>query len=590
MFDRTAILLLCWIFSQPCSFAQSPPPRSQPPDSAAGTELEVIETKGVLTEPEFRDYCADVFELNLTQRGRFATSAWRGMPPGLHSGNYAGLRLQNPVTGFWNEQWIPYYQTGQRFTGGELLPPGALEPPVPPGPNPISRIIFSQDYIIGLSFVDVNFARKFGRANYLQLSGSNFLGDGSEQLAGSARTDLSTYKITTYRAQLHWSWAERWQADFFFWQMRHRFNMMPQEGTIRDKFKQVGNFFWARFQARAGRGDSLVIIPAYSTVEDKYTRALDEQRDLRYKIPSLEVNYLRTRGAVQYGVRGMGQYIRNRGEHAWDRSDETAAEAAAFVQKPRGDWQFLAEGTVFWHRRVHTSNGGRLVVERKFGDRGGIRAGIFQQAQAPSLLWRSIRHDSIPAFSSRAPIIARGGSVALTIYPAQGFWLHLEPFFTHTRNYPVLLPGQRQWRVQSIENYGLHGKIGLKIWHFWLENDLTYNTEFTGAFAPQLKNVTTVKTSLSLFNRALRLDGILSWRYFGDFRLLDFDRLLYQYRLTETTGGQFGIGDARIQARFRDATLFFIWENFTSTDYFFINNTREELLIFRLGVDWTLLN
>lgn len=589
MFDRTAILLLCWILYQPCSFAQSQLPRPQPPDTAAAAEPELIDTKGVLTEPEYRDNHADVFELNLTQRGRFATSAWRGMPAGLYALNYAGLRLQNPVTGFWNEQWIPYYQT-ERRPGRAPLPAGAVEPPVPPGPKPISRIIFSQDYIIGLSFVDINFAQKFGRANYLQLSGSNFLGDGSERLAGSARADLSTFKITTYRAQLHWTWSERWQADFFFWQMRHRFNMTPEEGTIRDKFKQIGNFFWARFRARPGRRDSLVIIPAYWTVEDKYTRALDEQRDLRYKLPSLEVSYLRTTGAVQFGVRGMGQYIRNRGEHAWDKADETAAEAAAFVQKRQGDWQFLAEGGFFWHRTVHASNSARLAVERKFGDHGAISAGLFQRPQAPPLLWRSIRHDSIPALSSKAPVIARGGSVALKVRPAHWFWLHLEPFFTHTRNYPVRSPNRRQWMTQSIESYGFHGNIGLKIWRLWLENDLTYNAKYTESFAPQLKNVTTIKTSLSLFNHALRLDGVLSWRYFGDFRLLDFDRLLYQYRLTETTGGQFGIGDARIQAQFRDATLFFIWENFTSTNYFFINNTKEELLIFRLGVDWTLFN
>ena len=73
-----------------------------------------MDLKGVLSEEEMRFYRSDFFPLSLLNRGRQAVSAYQGMPPGFLDPVFGGRRLRNPLSGFWNEQWLPHYQIGER--------------------------------------------------------------------------------------------------------------------------------------------------------------------------------------------------------------------------------------------------------------------------------------------------------------------------------------------------------------------------------------------------------------------------------------------------------------------------------------------
>ncbi len=177
--------------------------------------------------------------------------------------------------------------------------------------------------------------------------------------------------------------------------------------------------------------------------------------------------------------------------------------------------------------------------------------------------------------------------------------LQLEPFALRTSNYPVFFEDENRWENQTIENYGLRFLFKFNFWKFELNNDFTYNHNYQEAFAPKFNNISMLKLSFPLLKKALIVDGVLTARYIDRFKLINFNRLLYQYRLTDqenttvelTTGPKiigapYNIVDARIQLHFHNATIFFVWENLISQDYLFVNNTLESLLIFRLGIDW----
>jgi len=574
-----AMLSACGVFHAQTRVIAPPKPDTL---KAKTIDLQSVTIQGVLNAPEIRAYQSDFFPLTLSQRGRLSTAAFRGMPPGFFEYEYAGNRLSNPVAGFWNEQWLPYHQIDERHHGfGDFRE--AYEPPIPVTAKPISRIFFSQDYTVNLSLIDLGFTQKISKTNYVQLSGSNFLSDGSEP------QDFSVSKVNTYRAQAHFQ-GQGWQMDSFYWQMRHRFNMSPETNGIRDKFKQIGHFAWIRWQKKLGDSDSLVITPAYSNVEDDYTRALDRQRDIRYQILRLEMRYLHKAGGGFFGVQSEGNYVRNVPNGNWVKSVEIGGEARLFYDHPKGNWHIRAEAGTFFHSDIDASALGALSIKRQFGSNGAVGVGAFYQPQATPALWRHIAQDSIPAYASTTPMIRQSAYAIFQANLARGLFLRVEPFAMRMENYPDLAADRKSWGVRNMGNYGIRGKIGLNFGRFYLENDLTYHAKYKEAYAPQIKNVTTLKTSIYLFRNALRLDGILTWRYIGDFQTIEFDRWLNYYRIGSEPNGRFNLGDARIQAQFRNATVFFIWENLRSEDYFVVNHTLESLLIFRLGVDWFLFN
>jgi hypothetical protein len=553
-------------------------------DTAAFVEEEFeMPIAGVLNDQETRSGRADFFPIDLAQRGRQATSAYLGMPPGLFQFEYAGNQLSNPVTGFWNEQWIPIYQIGQNSTT-----PGSLQeaylPPVPYSSKPITRVIFSQDYLTGLSFVDINFLQRLSPANFIQLSGSNFLGDGSEGL------DYSKIKLNTYRGQLRWQWGQKWTTDVFYWNMRHSFNMVAEEDNTTDKFKQIGNILWIFARGQLSEKDSLVIVPGYTTVNDRYTRAMGEQRDNRYKIAHGDIKYIRKFSAGLLGAELNGRFITNKGERFWTRRKEADGKALVFVHWKKVPFNLRLEGGVYLQSEAGGQPLGSLLIDKKFGSDSEIGAAVFFQPQSIPMYWRTIDFDSIPRYPEDHLIQYRGARLFLRTALTNSLWFRAEPFLFRTEDYPLFLPETRLWQRKTIENYGIRFIAGWNIWKLRIQNDFTYNHKYKESFAPQINNITSVKISVPLLNNALRLDGVLNWRYVGYFKQIDFHRLLNQYWIGDQEAGPYYIGDFRIQGQFRDAIVFLIWENLLSEDYFFVPNTLESLRIFRLGIDWVLFD
>jgi hypothetical protein len=129
-------LIICFtlIFGVRSAFAQkakidSTAAQAALKDTAAFVEEEFeMPIAGVLNDQETRSGRADFFPIDLAQRGRQATSAYLGMPPGLFQFQYAGNQLSNPVTGFWNELAVFRKLSLRRFRILQNRSPGSFFP------------------------------------------------------------------------------------------------------------------------------------------------------------------------------------------------------------------------------------------------------------------------------------------------------------------------------------------------------------------------------------------------------------------------------------------------------------------------------
>ena len=553
----------------------------------------IVDIKGVLSEEEMRFYRSDFFPLSLLNRGRQAVSAYQGMPPGFLDPVFGGRRLRNPLSGFWNEQWLPYYLTGEQT----LAPDNAaavFSPLVPVTNKPVTRVVFSQDYIINLSFLDISFYKRLNASDYIQLSGGNFLGDGSESF------DYSAFKLNTYRGQWHKRLGTHWQMDGYYWQMRQAFNLAPEgflaaptpaNSTPRDKFKQIGHLAWITFQGKLSARDSLVLVPGYTTVLDRYSEGLNDRRDNRDHIIDGRLTYLRRFGRTHGGMEAQGSYFRNRdkGDRFWPTRSEWDGEASLLIQREEGSFTYHLRGGGYYHSAGGAAPLLGVSLEKQFAG-GELALNAFSRPQPVPLLWRSIVADSLPADPDDQPILRQGVSARLGVRLGERFHLALNPFYFQVPDYPWLADGQTGWTRRDVKNAGLRVSGEWRFWRFQLQNDFTYNRRYQDAFAPQFNNITLLKAALPLFNNALKLETVLAWHWLGKYRTIRLNRLLNYYFAEDTFQDPLQIGDVRIQAQFRDATLFFIWENITSTDYSIVKDSWENLLIFRLGIDWVLFN
>lgn len=590
---RIAAALFFWlIFFSPAnpalaqrSAADSTAAEKIPPqDSLISPETREIPLAGALNDQELRSYRSDFFPLDFTQRGRLAVNTYKGMPAGLYQFEFAGKRLFDPVSGYWNEQWIPYYQIAQTtYYFGDRHE--SYRPPAPVSPQPATRVFFSQDYTLGLSLVDINFLQRVSRKNYVQLSGSNFVGDGSEG------ADNSRFKVNTYRGQLHWQLGEKWSADIFYWHMRHGFNLGPEEpATSSDKFKLIADIAWVKLAGRLSERDSLEIVPGYQAMQDRYTRGSDRQRENRSKLAHLDAAYFHKFSSAAAGIRLSSRWFTNEGKRFWFSRSESDGGARAFFHWQKSGFSFRAEGGAYAHSEAGSGGTASAALEASLGNRLKIGGAAFSAPQAIPLLWRSFNHDSIPAYPGEHLIQRQGASLLLKIHLTPSLWVQGEPFAFRTRDYPFVLQDSLRWEKRTVENRGVRVLAGWNLWRLQLQNDFTYNHHYKEAFAPQISNISVAKISFPMFKNALKLDGVFTWRYVGYFQIIRFNRLLSQYRLTEFETGPFYLSDFRIQAHFRGATVFFIWENLVSEDYFFIQDTFEYLRILRIGVDWTLFD
>jgi hypothetical protein len=545
---------------------------------AVGDSLQKINLYGVINFQELQAYRSDVFSMNLAYRGRIATGSYRGMPPGFLNYRYDGNRLDNLITGFWNEQLLPIYQIGSEESSSWNAT-RQFYPQVPIKRIPTSRLVFSQDYITGISYLDINFTRHWTPKNFIQLSGNNFLGDES---------DLGKrYQVNTYRVRLHWEY-ERSKWDLYYWQLRHLSNVPLALGQS-TKIKQIQHLIWLNGNWALSPRDTLKITTAFQAGSDRLRFAGQQfySRDFVDKSLLTTFNYARSfhNASISFEVTPRWYQIRHKVRPA--ERDATTLSGKLFLRWQNNRWSLYMAGGGINDRAGESLPIGSIGFAFRFGNnRVGINA--FQRAVPVPLLWRTMDIDNIARFNEKITLRNRGVGAMWQIKPSERLSLTLEPFWLQSPAYPLLRDSL--WTRTDITNYGVRSIIAVQLGRFWFNNDFSWNANYDEAFAPQFKNNLSIRTSITLFNNALKVDGVWDWRYYGNFHPLTFQPLFYTFTPDKQLNDAFTVSDARIQAHFRDAVVFFVWENVLSTDYEIVENALEQFLIFRLGIDWVLFN
>lgn len=532
-----------------------------------------------LTEEEFRFTQADFFPLSLAEKGRLSSAAFRGMPPGFFELSFKGIALENPVIGFWNEQWIPHWRIQQRRTSPfgfreELssLPPG--------GYKPETRVTYFET---NLSYLDIDFSEYVTKKSYIRLGGNNFLREGPYPFG------FSRIHVNTYQAQAHLELFEGWSLDASYWQMRHRFNMTPEGLTTQsDRFRQIGHTAWFRLTGKISQRDSIMFAPNYTVADDDYWQAGVRTREMWYEWGGGELGYFRKFSRGFLGAQVNSRYVATHGKRIFHDQKEGDGGGLLMAGWRSRYLNVEAQAGAYKHSELGERLQGALHAGIKFKRLGRIGVRLFSKPQAVPLAWRTVQHDSIPALRGEELIEKQGASFYGQMNYRNWLLLRVEPFTYRTQNYPVF--DDNSWEIKSIENYGVHFLAGLKLWQFRLQNDFTYNHNYEESFAPEVNNVSTAKSSLSLFKGALEFEGILIWHVLSYYRLMTFDRPLQQYRITGTQAGPFHLVDFKLQAHISRFTLFLVWENLLSEDYSIVDDNLTQFRVFRFGLHWLLFD
>ena len=533
-----------------------------------------------LTEQEFRFNQADFFPLSLAEKGRLSTSTFRGMPPGFFEYRFEGNDLDNPVTGFFNDQWIDHwrikYRSRSNFGDKELF-----ESNPPSGYKPETRLVYFQT---GLSYLDIDFSEYFTKTNYIRLSGNNFLREGPYPFS------YSRIYLNTYQGQVHLNLFNRWDLDIFYWKVRHKFHMSPEDifDFETDRFRQIANLGWLCLSGKISKKDSLVFIPTYTQAQDDYWRSGLHVRGIDYEWSRAELSYFHKFSNGYLGARGSSGYLSSNGKYGF--SDKKEGEGSLLAT---GGWQtdlidFEFEAGGYKHNELGEGVQGaaHFAVNSKFFGKTGIR--LFEKPQPVPLSWRTIQDTLIQSYYEEKLIERQGISFYAQKSFSDWFLVKIEPFAYRARNYPILT--NSVWERKTIENYGVHLFAGLRLWWFWLQNDFTYNKNYKETFAPEVNNVSTAKTSLSLFKGALKADGILIMHVLSHYRVLQFNRVLENYGLTSVQQGPHYLADFKLQIHISRFTLFMVWENMLSEDYSIVEGNPYQFRYFRIGLDWLLFN
>ena len=267
-----------WLTLTVLGLAQNAGPEAPPPATLFPPRY------GVVNDAELRWLQSDVLPLSLTDRGKLAVSSFRGMPPGFAGFSMDGLDFVNPFRGFWNEQAVPVYQRRPLEPGVSTgrRPFSLMTPDVK---RPFSRIVFSQDYIVNLNVVDITYQQRLGPNSLVHLSGGNLVGDGT---GGPA---FGQFKWNPYRAVARIGWSERWRTEFGYWQLRqrYRFPFITTAFATR-RFTDVAHVGWVRLTGRLSERDSLVVLPSFTAMYDKYALENDVLRENRYRMAGVEAD------------------------------------------------------------------------------------------------------------------------------------------------------------------------------------------------------------------------------------------------------------------------------------------------------------
>ncbi|MFZ0391810.1 MAG: hypothetical protein WAN36_15220, partial [Calditrichia bacterium] len=470
---------------------------------------------------------SDFIPLTFGEITRPAPAAWRGMPPGFLDYRFEGIRLEEPLWGYWDNQLMPIEMIRQR-----RLEPGALQyrliPIIPRSvKTPVSRIAYSQDFQFGLSYVDAALTQFYRPKSYFRLSGNNLVRPGSSPANTRGQ-------INTYRGQIHHQISTRLSLDIWFWQLRHlyrltRFDQSPD--TRRNR--RIGNILWTSLIFKPDSLRRLRITPYLNFWEDRHrNRENGLQRKSEIRSTGITLAYQQTgllaglqlTADVQRHQITRGLYLQESGQ--WEGSTQ------AVLSRRILEIDFRLGGGYRSYEKV--GSGADFSAEAAFELplRVSHRLSMGQHprnAPLAALFWKG---DSIAPLAS--PLLPRRltADYRLTYQAGNQFRLSFNPFYAFFENGWEFRENSPAFVQRSFENSGFTVTAEKEYSFFSLKNNFTYSSNYQETYAPQINNVATAGFFFSAFQRALLVEAYAIYHFLGKWRLLDYDPLVNQYSQT----------------------------------------------------------
>jgi hypothetical protein len=538
-----------------------------------------------LTLEEMQLYQPDFLPLSLAERGRQSVTSWRGMPPGYLNYDFETILLVMPLWGYWDNQLVPIEFIRHRQLTAYSLEHLFIPQQILPSDKPVTRVAFSQDYQFELSYLDVNLARFYQAKSFFHLSGNNFLRGGS--FPGFTNT-----KVNTYRGQIHHQFSDKFQLDFWYWQLRHKFSLSPVPELLESQsVKRIGHISWFSLTYLPDSTSKIVIIPYGYQWADRYRLKLIqlERKTEIYSI-GLKTEYTRSSGKAR--LRVLSDIVRHditsafvyKLEDQWDgkilvNSDFDIADIRI---KLGAGYRFLGHIGSAPEFRFHW--GWNLPFQFS-SEVSAVRTP--QNLPLSSLFWSD---DSISAIKNPEIPVRQGIEWRLKLPKLWGSLIEVTHYYNQFLNAWRFDRLNSKFIQEDYDNSGISASIQKKLMFLYIDEQFSYNSKYQRSFSPQIRNVLIINIPISMFKGALKLDPYLIYHYIGKWHQLDYDPYTNQYILTQNEIGEYHIIDGKILAHIKSATLFAVWENLLSEDYVLVDGYREFFRIFRFGIYWTLFD
>ena len=535
-----------------------------------------------ITAEEQQFYQSDFLPLSLAEKGRQSVTAWRGMPPGFLQYEFQGIQIYQPLWGFWDNQLVPIEIIHRRQIDLGRLVYRFL--PLQPRPiaKPVSRVVFSQDFVFGLSYLDAGLTEFYRPGSFFRIGGNNFLRDGFSP-------EYTSVHVNTYRFQLHHQLSSRWTFDFWYLQLRHKFRLgkypffdFPQ------RVHRVGQLTWIKTKFQPDSTFNISLTPYIYIWGDRYhTQLYKEHR--KVEMYSLGLNLTSVKkyqtGNLTLSLEGVQHHIRQ----ALHLKTDAQFEGNINIQLQH-NWKkfWLSVGSKYSYQQKVGSMPG-LYLEtgwNNFKDQV-IQMGLTYQPSnlaMAALFWQD---DSITSLSNAKVPIRQGVNLLFKIPVFRRFKFTIEPFYYRYRNALNFSKTSSSFIQSHFVNFGVTTQLSGRFGPITIHNELTFNQNYKNVYAPQFNNILKANLPITLFNQALKLNGFLIYHLVCNWQELDYFPLVNQYVFANWKNNTFHILDFKILAHVKKATLFFVWENSLSQDYQFVRGYTEFFRIFRIGIYWT---
>ncbi len=545
------------------------------------TRVIVDNWNSFLTEEERLFYWSEYLPFSLAEKGRLSTGSWRGLPPEALSLQWDGMALENPITGFWNFQLLPRFRS-QRSTWG-IAPPVLRYAPFALATQPRTVLTHFLDFIMNLSLIDIDFTRQYSKNGQIWLGGHNFVRQGSEF------NNYSQIQTTSYFGQFIHRLAKRWQLQGRYFQAHDDFNLAPESplGFTPAQLKERVIFSSLALVGQMTTRDSSGVRGFVRQFTDVYRENRVEQRRYLVNQQGLVLFSVWKHNRWQWEIQNRFSILEGNG-NPFSPIKETRNRLTARAFKTSNHFLFLGEATAWYNSAYQLLPEGRLRVDFST-NRLKFTTHVFLHRYPHPLPYRTIQPGSFQPLEVNAPATLVGGDVGIQIYFSPHVTIRFTGFTNQYSNF-AQVGLDSLWTLRDVTNHGatMGWRLEWRFIQFW--GNATYNANWQNAFAPRWHGVGHIQIQFPLFKGALKIRGIGTLNYFGRFYPLKFYRLLRTFTPLAQSIGPYPLADFRLFASIKSLTLYFIWENMLSTDYQFVEGTKEYLRLFRLGVRWTLWN